>query len=189
MRRAEMAARPTPGRVALRGAGVAILAVAVYTLAFLGYAVVRSSATLLATVNEDAGLLATLAAVWVSLSVPALTIALLMCLLAAPLGAVSALAIWAASSAWNQQRAPGRALAIGAATCAALSALLVGLLVLGLGLAWTPTSAEALTFWLALPLLVYMIAGGAASWALNRNMRNNDDTTAQARPNRQRAAI
>src|SRR5689334_15464958 len=159
MRRAEMGTRPTTGRVALRGAGVAILAVAGYTLAFLGYAGIRSSAALLATVNEDAGLIATLAAVWVSLSVPALTIALLVCPLAALLGAVSALATWAALSAWNHERAPGRAIAIGAATCAAISALLVGILVLSLGLAWTPASAAALTFWLALPLLIYMIAG------------------------------
>jgi hypothetical protein len=165
--------RPTFGSIAMRGAGVAVLANGAYTIIFVLYAVVRSSLTLLATTNESAGLAGTLLAVWASLLVPALAIALLLCPLVALLGVITALAIWGASTAWNRQRAPKRAIALGVAICAGVAALLIGLLAAGLGLSGTGRLAEALTFWVGLPLLAYIIAGGAASWELNRRMRNS----------------
>jgi hypothetical protein len=170
MQHAKSGVRPTPGYVALRGARVGILAVLAYALAFMVYAVVRSSFTLFATVNQDAGLWGTLLASWVSLIIPALTIALLLFPLGALFGIVTALVIWGISAAWNREQAPNKAVAIGVGTCIVIAVLLVVLLNQGLGVTWTRTLAETLTFWLALPLLVYIAAGGAASWALNRRL-------------------
>src|SRR5579859_467211 len=161
--------RPGLGWLAGRGAGAASLALLAYTLAFLLYAFTRSGLTLLATVNEAAGLPATLLATWVALSIAALTIALLVWPLAALVGAVTALLISALCAAWNREHVPGRALAIGAGACAAPAAL-IALALAGVGPAWTPSLAETLGFWLGLPLLVYIATGGLASLELNRQL-------------------
>lgn len=161
---------PTVGYILARGAGVGLLAVFVYALAFIVYAAVRSSFTVFATVNEDAGLFGTLIATWVSLSIPALTIALLLAPLAVVFGVIAALLIWGLSAAWNREHAPKKAVVIGSGTCALLAALLIVSLNLGFGLTWSQTVAETLTFWLALPLLVFVGAGGLASWELNRRL-------------------
>jgi len=162
--------RPGLGRLAGRGAGAASLAVLAYTLAFLLYAFARSGLTLLATVNEAAGLPATLLATWISLSIAALAIALLVWPLAALVGAGTALLIGALCAAWNREHAPGRALAIGAGACAAPAALIALALAASAGPAWTSSLAETLGFWLGLPLLVYIAAGGLASLELNRRL-------------------
>lgn len=36
------------------------------------------------------------------------------------------------------------------------------------GLDWSPEIAETLTFWRVLPRVIYIVAGGAASWKLNQ---------------------
>lgn len=102
--------------------------------------------------------------------IPALTIALLLFPLAALLGAVTALLIWGLSVAWNHEHAPDQALAIGAGTCLGITLLFIVVFFQGLGVTWTRTVAETLTFWVMLPLLVYIVAGGLASWALNRRL-------------------
>jgi hypothetical protein len=165
MKHTKSVAHPTVGYVVTRGAGVAFLAVFVYTLAF----------TMFATVNEGAGLFGTLIAIWIALSIPALTIALLLLPLAVLLGVVTVLLIWGISAACNREYAPNKAVSIGSGTCILIAMLLIVSLNQGLGLSWAPTVAEALTFWLVLPLLVYIVAGGLASWELNR--RPNGEAT------------
>jgi hypothetical protein len=147
-----------------------MLAVVVYALAFMVYAVVRSSFTIVVTVNEDAGRLGTLLATWLSLIIPALTIALLIVPLAVLFGVVTALLIWGISAAWNREHAPTKAVAIGSGTCVVIAVVLIVVLSQGLGLRWTSTVAETLTFWLALPLVIYILAGGTAGWELNRRL-------------------
>ena len=50
-----------------------------------------------------------------------------------------------------------------------LLALLV-LLTQGLGITWMPATAAALTFWLVMPLVTYVAAGGMTSWQVNRKI-------------------
>ena len=42
-----------------------------------------------------------------------------------------------------------------------------------MGVAWTPATAETLTFWLVLPLAVYVVVGGVASWRLGQRLAGN----------------
>jgi hypothetical protein len=52
--------------------------------------------------------------------------------------------------------------------CLTVSVALLVLLQQELGLRWTPVMAATLTFWLALPLVTYVVAGGLAGWQVNR---------------------
>jgi hypothetical protein len=146
------------------GAAMALL----YALAFIVYAVVRSTINLLATPDADGGLAATLLATWVSLALPALTLGIIFGLLAALVGALTALALKALMSILAGARSPRGAVAAGVALCLAVSVALFTLLCRSLGLAWSPATAETLTFWLVLPLVAYVIAGAAASWQIRR---------------------
>jgi hypothetical protein len=145
------------------GAELGVALTCVYTVAFIGYAVVRSTVMILATPGPDAGLAGTLASTWLSLALAATEVALLCALPAALLGAATALVIRALLTLADAVSSPARAGALGAAVCLGFSLALVALVSGGLGVAWTPTSAEALTFWLVLPLLIYVVAGGVVS--------------------------
>src|SRR5690349_587656 len=79
-------------RAAAYGAEAGLALALLYALAFIGYAVVRSTANILATPDPDAGLAATLLATWVSLALPALTLGAIFGVLAALIGALTALA-------------------------------------------------------------------------------------------------
>jgi hypothetical protein len=165
--------RPPPiswGRTAWYGAEAALALVFAYALAFLGYAGLRASITILATPDIDGGLAGTLLATWVSLALPSFVVAALFTFVAVPLGAATALAIRMLLVMLHIIHKPGQAALAGALLCLTVSLVLVGLLNRSLGVAWSPVSAESLTFWLLLPLLVYTVAGGAASWQVSKGL-------------------
>jgi hypothetical protein len=158
------------GRTAWYGAEAGLALAFLYALAFIGYAIVRSTLNLLAAPNRDGGLAGTLVATWIALALPAFVVAALAGILAAIIGALTALALRALLSRMNAAHTPRRAIAIGVGVCLTVSLTLLVVLTQGLGLTWTPVVAMTLTFWLVLPLATYVVAGGVASWQVNRMM-------------------
>jgi len=158
------------GRTAWYGAEAGIALSFLYALAFIGYAVVRSTLNLLAAPNIGGELAGALVATWVALALPAFIFAVLGGILAALIGALTALALRALLTILNAAHTARRALAIGVGVCLTISLALLVLVAQGLGVTWTPTVAATLTFWLILPLATYIVAGGAVSWQVNRMM-------------------
>lgn len=156
------------GQTASRGAAVGVVSVGVYALAFLGYAVTRATARLLTTPDIDGGLAATIAATWLSLAVPVAVFAILCALPAALLGVVTALLMRGLLVRIPRTWGWARAMLVGGGLCATISFTLLALLASQLGLAWTRGTGEAITFWLALPLVVYTLAGALAGGRLQR---------------------
>ena len=74
------------------------------------------------------------------------------------------LIVYAISSTLIRKRAPLRAILIGLGVCSLVGLAILLLLGNGAGLRWTPALAETHTFWLGLPLVLYVVAGGVASW-------------------------
>jgi hypothetical protein len=138
-----------------------------YALAFLLYAILRSSLTLAATVNPDAGLLYTLIANATSLLIAVLTITFLMVIVTAVLGIITAIAVYGLLSTLNAHKDPSRAVIIGSATCLGVVLLLNLTLQKALGFSWSAMGGEAYLFWLGFPSLIYIVAGGVSSWQLN----------------------
>ena len=166
MRNRTHTARLGWGRTAWYGAEACVTLACLYTLAFIGYAIVRATLAILATPEIDAGLAATLIATWAALALPALVVAVLAAIPAALIGALTALAIRALLALGRATPTPRRALASGLAVCLLVSLALLALLTQGLGVSWTPATAATLTFWLVTPLVLYSIAGTVASWQL-----------------------
>ncbi len=154
------------GRVAWYGAELGVAADFAYALAFILYALVRSTFDLLATPQIDAGWLNIALATWFALAVPALLLAALFAPFVALIGALTALAVNAISAARNASSR--QAAQIGAAVCALVALTLVALLTWGGGFAWSPALIETWMFWLVLPLLLYIAAGGIGGWMLSQ---------------------
>jgi hypothetical protein len=152
------------GRTAWYGAEACVALAFVYTLVFIGYAIVRATFAILATPEIDAGLAATLIATWAGLALPALVVAALAAIPAALIGALTALAIRALLALGDVTPTPRRAGASGLAVCLVVSLALLALLTQAMGVTWTPATAATLTFWLVAPLVLYVIAGTVASW-------------------------
>ena len=155
-------------RTAWYGAEVGVGLSFLYALAFITYAVVRSTSVLLGTPNLDGGLAGTLIATWAALALPALMITALAGILAAVIGALTALAIRALMSFGTARPTPRRAAGRSLAVCLVICLALLLLLTQGLGVAWTPATAETLTFWLVVPLMIYIVAGVVVSWHFTR---------------------
>jgi hypothetical protein len=156
------------GRSAWYGAEAGIALSFLYALAFIGYAVVRSTLNLLAIPKPDGGLAATLIATWLTLAVAAFVLAALVGILAALIGALTALALRALLSNVDAAQTPRGAIVIAVALCLSISVTLLVLLNQGLDVALTPATDPMLTFWLVVPLVIYVVAGGIASWEVNR---------------------
>ncbi len=158
------------GRTAWYGAEACVTLAFVYTLVVIGYAIVRATLAILATPQIDAGLAATLIATWAGLALPALVIAALAAIPAALIGALTALAVRALLALGSATPTPRRAMSSGLAVCLVVSLALLALMTQGLGMDWTPATAATLTFWLVAPLVLYVIAGTAASWQVGRTL-------------------
>jgi hypothetical protein len=150
-------------RTAWYGAELGVALACLYTLAFIAYAVVRTAFKILTTPEVAGGLAGTVLATWVSLALASIVIAALLVVPVALLGAATALGIRALLAPAGALGRPARAAALGALVCLGISLALVALLAGGLGVAWTPASAATLTFWVVLPLLIYVLAGALAS--------------------------
>jgi hypothetical protein len=170
MRKSTHTTRLGWGRTAWYGAEACVALAFVYTLAFIGYAIVRSTLTILATPEIDAGLVSTLIATWAGLALPALVCAALASIPAALIGALTALVVRALLALGNVTPTPRRAVASGLAVCLVVSLALLALLTQGMGVTWTPATAATLTFWLVAPLVLYSIAGTVASWQVGRKL-------------------
>ena len=152
------------GRTAWYGAEACVTLACLYTLAFIGYAIVRATLAILATPEIDAGLAATLITTWAGVALPALVCGALAAIPAALIGALTALAIRALLALGSATPTPRRAVASGLTVCLVVSLALLALLTQGMDVTWTPATAATLTFWLLAPLVVYVIAGTVASW-------------------------
>jgi hypothetical protein len=152
----------------LGGAAAAIGLALVYALVFIVYATIRS-ALLILLIPSDAGVVGTVVAYAASLAVSALVIAALMMVPAALVGALTAALLKRVVSAFNPQHDEQRAILIGAGTCLILVTILHILFqrMLGFTLADVVANPETYLFWLAIPSLIYIVVGGAASWELN----------------------
>ena len=152
------------GRTAWYGAEACVALAFVYTLVFIGYAIVRATFTIMATLDVGNGLVGTLIATWAGLALPALVIAALAAIPAALIGALTTLAIRVLLALGDATPTPRRAVASGLAVCLVVSLALLALLTQAMGVSWTPVTAATLTFWLFTPLVIYVIAGTVASW-------------------------
>ncbi|CAG0943011.1 hypothetical protein ANRL1_01172 [Anaerolineae bacterium] len=158
------------GRIAWYGAELGIAFAFVYALAFIVYAIVRATIDLIATPQIDAGWLNIALATWFSLAVPALLLAALFTPVVAIIGALTALGVNAIASARNAS--PRQAALIGAETSGVFALALIALLTFGAGFTWSLAIIETWMFWLVLPLLLYVVAGGVGGWMLSR-MKSN----------------
>lgn len=156
--------KPTWGRIMWYGAELGVAFAFGYALVFIVYAMARATIDLLATPQIDAGWLNIAIATWLSLAVPALLLAALFAPFVALIGALTALGVHAILSARNAS--PRQAVTIGVGTCAVIAFALVALLTLGTGFTWSPAIIETWMFWLVLPLLSYIVAGGVGAWML-----------------------
>ncbi len=172
MKRVESSDKTDYWGVALRGAVLALAVTLGYALIFWMYAVVRASLTLWDTVNESAGMVGTWLATASALAIATLTIAAIFSLLVIPLGAAAAVAIVWVSEHWNRTARPSVAVVIGALVTGFVAVLFFALIQLaGLQIAWRYW--EAWSLWLVVPLVLFVLAGGAASWEWNRERSLN----------------
>lgn len=150
---------------ALLGVGLAFG----YALVFIIYATIRA-ALLPARVPPDAGVLGTVVAYGESLALATLAITVLMAIPAAIIGAISAFIITWLLSILNPQHAPRRAVVIGMVACFALIVIvqLFFQRALGFTLADVIANPETYLLWLGFPSLLFIAAGGVASWQWNR---------------------
>lgn len=162
------------GRVAGGGAMVGFVTAGVYALAFLVYAITRATATLLLTPSIDGGLAGTVAVTALSLAVPVAVFVAICALLAAGIGAVTALLLRALLTRVTAAQGRVRAALLGGGVCATISLVFLALLAGGLDVAWTRGTAEALTFWLMLPLTLYTLAGALGSCWLQRQCHSGE---------------
>jgi hypothetical protein len=151
------------------GAEAGIALTLLYALAFLLYAVVRSTAAITATSGIDGGLVRTLIATWLSLAVSTFGFAVVLAVPAAIIGALTALALRVAIVPRPSVGAYAQsAVVAGLAISLSVSLVLGALVVYGLGVRWAPASAETLIFWLILPLAIYIIASAVVGWRVRR---------------------
>jgi hypothetical protein len=155
------AKRPDWGLTACYGAELGVSIALLYALAFTGYASVRSTFSLLTTPDVDAGLAVTLFTTWLSLIVPAVGIAAMLMLPVAVIGALTALLLRGVTML-SLARIPSRGLVLSGAMCTVLSITTLGLPALYTRADWTPAMVETLTFWLIIPMLLYIVAGALA---------------------------
>jgi hypothetical protein len=150
------------------GAEAGIALTLLYALAFLLYAVIRSTAAISITPQIDGGLTRTLIATCVSLAVSTSGLAVVLAVPAAIIGAMTALALRAVIAQPPVGAYVQSAVVAGLAISLSVSLGLVALIVYGLGVQWSPASAETLIFWLILPLAIYIIASAVVGWRVQR---------------------
>lgn len=165
----------------LGGAAAAIALAFAYTAVFVVYALIRSL-LLVISANPGAGIPGTIVAYAATLSVPALVICVMMSVPAALVGLLTAPLLKRLLSAWNPRHDPARATAIGAAASCGIVVLLHVIFqrALGFSLADVAANPETYLFWLALPSLIYILAGGVAGRVLNHRQREEVTTAPQS---------
>lgn len=152
---------------ARRGAGVALALTLGYALVFWLYAIIRAATTLVNTVNDSAGIFATLIATGSALAIATLAIALIFCIVTVPLGMAAAMLIARASERSNSNGNPREAVFIGIGVTGALAVLLMALVEM-VGLTFSAQFWEGWSLWFVVPLLIFVAAGAIGSWEWNR---------------------
>ncbi len=156
--------------VASRGAKTGVTLVAIYALAFAVYACVRSVWTVV-SVLEPTEALRTAGAVIVSLIVPIIAVALMMALVAAILGAATAMIVYFLLPVVNPARRSSRATAVGIIASVIVAGSLYSAAQSLPGAHLAPAHTDAYLFWLVLPLSIYAGAGMIGARRLNQWMR------------------
>ncbi len=153
---------------ALLGVGLALA----YALIFIVYATIRA-ALLPGRVVPDAGLLGTTIAYGESLAIATLAITVLVAIPAGIIGAITAFVVTWLLPLVNPRHAPRRAVIVGVATCVTVAAIvhLAFQRALGFALSDVIANPETYLLWLGLPSLIYLAAGGVASWQWDLEQR------------------
>ena len=140
------------------GALAGLGALALYVLLFIVYAVTRASLQILGTLSPGENLLGTLLANAFSIGLGATSVALLLALLVAPLGALTLLlASWV--DRWlNPHGERRRAAWIGAGVAAIVFELLTVLVLQGVGPFTAAFWPQGFLFWLGLPGVFFVVA-------------------------------
>jgi hypothetical protein len=147
---------------AVRGAGAALALTLSYALVFWIYAAVRSTATLVNTVNDSAGSTGTLIATGSALAIATLTIAFIFCFVTIPLGMAAAVLIERASARSNPKGNPRKAVPIGLGVTGMIAVMLMVLTEM-VGLTFSEHFWEAWVLWFVAPLVIFIAAGGIGS--------------------------
>lgn len=170
MQRLDQSPQHTMRYAAKSGAKVGVALDLGYAMAFLAYASVRSTLTILAAGGMDGGMLGTIVATTASIAWVSLLVAILFAPIAALIGMVTAVIVNALLGRVNPIHSATRALIIGLVTAAGIALLFYAALVFGMGVAVSPEAIEMFAFWLGLPTLIYIAAGGVGSLELNREL-------------------
>lgn len=170
-----MTNREQPEQLSMRlaaksGAKVGVALDLGYAVAFLAYASVRSAVMILSAGGMNVDMLGTIVATTASIAWVSLVVAILFAPIAAFIGMVTAVIVNALLGRVNPIHSATRALIVGLVTAAGIVLLFYAALVFGMGVALSPESIEMFAFWLGLPTLIYIAAGGVGSLELNREL-------------------
>jgi hypothetical protein len=141
-----------------RGAGAGLLAAAGYALAFSGYAILRTSVQIVATLTPGEGILGTLAANALSLMIAALAVTVVFLPVAAGLGALAMLLAHGILRAWNGAPGGTQAALVGGGAAALIMLAVGSLVVAALGPFRTAFWPTSFLFWLGLPGVCFVVA-------------------------------
>lgn len=155
------------GEVVRTGALIGVALTYAYALAFLLYATLRATFTLVTRPWPDAGLLGTVIATTASLAIPALVLATLLAVPAALLGALTAVLVYTVIPRLNAARSPVQAALIGGAIALAVVAVIQLGLEYGLGVTVASLTLSTYLFWLGLPAVTYVVAAAIGGARLN----------------------
>ena len=180
MQLAEQTTPLTWKSAAARGAAVGVGLTLAYVVFFVVYASLRSTLSILQVGEVDAGVLPTILATIAALVWTSLVAGLLFGILAAGLGAASAVLIFWALGAFNWTHSANRAILFGVGVTVVIALLLYFGMGQALDLTMTPSSSQAVGFWLAIPLLIYIVAGGIGGWVLNSYSASREKMSAIA---------
>jgi hypothetical protein len=159
---------PSWRKVLLTGAAAGTGLTFAYALLFALYAIVRSSASIWATIPPDINLLGTLSANAASITVASLATAVVLALVMALLGMGTAVVIKGLDSLFNPTHDSQRAILIGCG--AALAFVLVCQFAVNMlmGGSLSSLGGETYLFWLGLPALIHIGTGAAGAWTMNQ---------------------
>lgn len=142
-----------------------------YALAFLLYAVLRATFTLVIMLWPDVGLLGAVIATSESLAIPVLMFATLLTIPAALLGAITAVLVYTTLLWLNGSHSPLQTALLGGTIALAVIAVIRFGLAYGLGVTAASLTLPTYLFWLGLPAAIYLIASTSGGWHLSHQVR------------------
>lgn len=157
-------ARSGPVQALFRGAATGLAALLLYVLLFIIYAITRSSLQIIGALGSADGISGTLIANALSIGIAALSVALLLSLIVAPLGGFTMLLAYALAGPLHARSRPGRAAIVGGTTAALVMLAVQGEVWSALGSFRAAFWPSSYLFWLGLPTLLFVAGIALACW-------------------------